>query len=75
MGQKEGKEMAPRKLLPAGDVAEMFGLSRQHIYTMAASGELPSIKLRGAVRFDPREMEEFIREHQRRMPDGRHRRQ
>jgi hypothetical protein len=46
MGHKEGKEMAPRKLLPAGVVAEMLSLSRQHIYTMAASGR-SSIKLRG----------------------------
>jgi excisionase family DNA binding protein len=65
MGRKEGKEMASRKLLLAGTVAEMLGLSRQHVYTMAASGELPSIKLRGAVRFDPKDVERFIREHRR----------
>ncbi len=65
MGRKEGKETASRKLLPAGAVAEILGLSRQHVYTMAASGELPSIKLRGAVRFDPADVEAFIREHRR----------
>jgi len=65
MGRKEGKETASRKLLPAGAVAEMLSLSRQHIYTMAASGELPSIKFRGAVRFDPVAVERFIREHRR----------
>lgn len=65
MGRKEGKEMASRKLLPAGVVGEMLSLSRQHIYTMAASGELPSIKLRGAVRFDPKDVERFIQEHRR----------
>ena len=65
MGRKEGQETSSRKLLPAGAVAEMLGLSRQHVYTMAASGELPSIKLRGAVRFDPADVERFIREHRR----------
>jgi hypothetical protein len=47
MRRKESKETASRKLLPAGTVAEILGLSRQHVYTMAASGKLPSIKLRG----------------------------
>jgi excisionase family DNA binding protein len=65
MGRKEGKEIASRKLLPAGAVAEILGLSRQHVYTMAASGELPSIKLRGAVRFDQADVDRFIREHRR----------
>jgi hypothetical protein len=32
---------------------------------MATSGELPSIKLRGAVRFDPKDVERFIRDHRR----------
>lgn len=66
MGRKEGKETVSRKLLLPGSVAEMLGLSRQHIYTMAASGELPSIKLRGAVRFDPKDVDRFIRDHRRR---------
>ena len=65
MGRKEGKETASRKLLQAGAVAEMLSLSRQHVYTMAASGELPSIKLRGAVRFEESAVERFIREHRR----------
>jgi len=65
MGRKEGKEIDSRKLLPASDVAEMLSLSRQHIYTMATSGELPSIKLRGAVRFDPKDVEQFIQAHRR----------
>ena len=65
MERKEGKETPARKLLPAGAVAEMLSLSRQHIYTMAASGELPSIKLRGAVRFDPVAVDRFIQEHRR----------
>jgi len=54
-----------RICLPAGAVADMLSLSRQHVYTMAASGELPSIKFRGAVRFDPKEVERFIQAHRR----------
>lgn len=69
MGRKEGKEMTSRKLLPAGAVGEILSLSRQHVYTMAASGELPSIKLRGAVRFDPAAVEKFIVQHRRRKGD------
>ena len=65
MGGRENKAAGPRKLLAAGAVAEMLSLSRQHVYTMAASGELPSIKLRGAVRFDPKDVDRFIREHRR----------
>lgn len=65
MGRKEDKEMTSRNLLPAGAVGEMLSLSRQHVYTMAASGELPSIKLRGAVRFDPADVERFIQAHRR----------
>lgn len=58
------KGVVPR-LLRAEEVARQLGLSRQHVYAMAASGELPSIKLRGAVRFDPADVEAFIREHRR----------
>ena len=70
MGRKEGKKMPSRKFLPAGAVAEMLSLSWQHVYTMAASGELPSIKLRGAVRFDPLDVEAYTEAHRRSKPAG-----
>jgi excisionase family DNA binding protein len=54
------------RLLVAKDVAHTLNLTRQHVYVLAASGQLPSIKLRGAVRFDPKDVEAFIREHRRR---------
>ena len=41
----KGKE-APGRLLMAGDVARTLNLTRQHVYVLAASGQLPSIKLR-----------------------------
>ena len=60
----KGKE-APGRLLVAEDVAYTLNLTRQHVYVLAASGQLPSIKLRGAVRFDPKDVEAFIKAHRR----------
>jgi len=63
----KGKE-APGRLLMAGDVARTLNLTRQHVYVLAASGQLPSIKLRGgrgSVRFDPKDVEAFIEAHRR----------
>lgn len=53
------------RLLSAAEVALRWNLSRSRIYALAASGDLPSIKLKGAVRFDPRDVEGYIREHRR----------
>jgi excisionase family DNA binding protein len=63
----KGKE-APGRLLVAEDVAHTLNLTRQHVYVLAASGQLPSIKLRGgrgSVRFDPKDVEAFIKAHRR----------
>lgn len=35
------------------DVAAYFGLSRSWVYQRAESGELPSLKVGGALRFEP----------------------
>jgi excisionase family DNA binding protein len=42
--------------LKVAEVAAMFGVTPQHIYKMAASGELPSFRVAGAVRFDPQDL-------------------
>ena len=52
-------------LLSAAEVGLRWNLSRSRIYALAASGDLPSIKLKGAVRFDPRDVEGYIRGHRR----------
>ena len=65
MASRRDQDGAVGDLLTAQGVARMLNLSRQHVYTMAASGELPSIKLKGAVRFDPADVDRFIREHRR----------
>jgi excisionase family DNA binding protein len=62
--QLEGS--SEKGLLSPGKVAELLGFSKPHVYTLAKSGELPSIKFGRAVRFDPKDVERFIREHRRR---------
>jgi excisionase family DNA binding protein len=52
-------------LLSPGKVAELLGLSKPHVYNLAKSGELPSIKFGRAVRFEKAAVERFIREHRR----------
>jgi excisionase family DNA binding protein len=52
-------------LLSPGKVAELLGLSKPHVYNLAKSGELPSIKYGRAVRFEEPAVEAFIREHRR----------
>ena len=61
-------EGAPGRLLVAEDVAHTLNMTRQHVYVLAASGQLPSIKLgggRGAVRFDPKDLALYIEAHRR----------
>jgi excisionase family DNA binding protein len=52
-------------LLSPAEVAIVLGFSRSHVYTLADSGDLPSIKIGKSVRFDPKDVELFIREHRR----------
>jgi excisionase family DNA binding protein len=52
-------------LLSPGKVAERLGLSKPHVYNLAKSGELPSIKFGRAVRFEESAVEQFIQEHRR----------
>jgi excisionase family DNA binding protein len=52
-------------LVPISTVARQLGLSKPHVYNLAKSGELPSIMFGKAVRFDPGDVERFIRAHRR----------
>ncbi len=56
---------AGQALLSPLQVAERLGVSRSYVYTAAASGELRSIKLGKALRFEPRDVEAFIEAHRR----------
>ena len=39
--------------LKAGDLAQLFGVTQQHIYKLAAKGVIPSFRIDDAVRFYP----------------------
>ncbi len=51
-----------QEALRVRDLAQLLGVSQQQIYKMAASGEIPSFKIANAVRFDPHETAEWLRE-------------
>ena len=53
----EGKEHT----LKAGEIAKLLGVTRQHIYKMAADGTIPSFQLGAAIRFDPEQVAEWLR--------------
>jgi excisionase family DNA binding protein len=51
--------------LKAGELAKLLGVTRQHIYKMAAASAIPSFRIGAAVRFDPKQVAEWLT---RRMP-------
>ena len=66
MGKTNEKPAGGRlALLTPGETALRLGLSRSRVYALAAAGEIPSVKVGRAVRFEPRDVERFIREHRR----------
>jgi excisionase family DNA binding protein len=50
--------------LKVAEVAELFRVTPQHIYKMAASGRIPSFRISGSVRFDPDELAAWLKEKQ-----------
>ena len=52
----ESKEHA----LKAGELAKLLGVTRQHIYKMAAASAIPSFRIGAAVRFDPKQVRESL---------------
>lgn len=50
--------------LKVAEVAELFGVTPQHIYKMAASGRIPSFRISGSVRFDPDDVATWLKEKQ-----------
>ena len=47
--------------LKASDVARILDLSEKQIYKMAASGEIPSLRIGSSVRFDPHDFATWLR--------------
>ena len=51
-----------QEALRVRDVAQLLGVSSQQIYKMAAKGEIPSFKIANAVRFDPQETADWLKQ-------------
>lgn len=47
--------------LRATDIAQILDLSAKQIYKMAATGEIPSLKIANSVRFDPHDFVAWLR--------------
>jgi excisionase family DNA binding protein len=51
-----------QEALRVRDLAQVLGVSQQQIYKMAANGEIPSFKVANAVRFDPQQTADWLKE-------------
>jgi excisionase family DNA binding protein len=47
--------------LKAQDLAQLFGVTQQHIYKLAATGVIPSFRVGCAVRFDPSVVADWLK--------------
>ena len=50
-----------RQALRVNEVANLLCVTPQHIYKMAASGALPSLRIAGAIRFDPQDLVNWLK--------------
>lgn len=50
-----------RQAMRVSEVANLFCVTPQHIYKMAAKGTLPSLRIAGAIRFDPHELAQWLK--------------
>jgi len=50
-----------RGALRANDIAEILDLSEKQIYKMAATGEIPSLRIANSVRFDPHDFAAWLK--------------
>ena len=51
----------PTAPVQVAELAELLGVTPQHIYKKAVCGKLPSIRISGAVRFDPQEVGDWLK--------------
>lgn len=51
-----------KEALKVSEVAKMLGVTPQHIYKMAKSGLIPCFHVKGAVRFCPADLAEWIKQ-------------
>ena len=50
-----------RQALRVNEVASLFCVTPQHIYKMAARGALPSLRIAGAIRFEPQDLVNWLK--------------
>lgn len=50
-----------RGALRANDIAQILDLSEKQIYKMAATGEIPSLRIANSVRFDPHDFVTWLK--------------
>ncbi len=50
------------KALRAADLASLLEVTPQHIYKLAATGRMPSIRVARAIRFDPQQVATWLLE-------------
>jgi excisionase family DNA binding protein len=53
----------PKRLMTIQEVTELTGLSVSTLYKMVSQHRVPFVKLGGALRFHPVELEEWIKLH------------
>ena len=58
--------MATFKLIKAEEAAELLGVAKPTIYSWVRRGVIPYVQIERCVRFDPKELEEWVGE--RRIP-------
>jgi excisionase family DNA binding protein len=72
--ERQGEEEMQREtegLMGVDDLAVKFDVSRSFIYRAVGSGELKCVRLSArAIRFEPREVEEYIRKKSGRCPSN-----
>jgi excisionase family DNA binding protein len=48
------------KVLRAAELASLLEVTPQHIYKLAATGRMPSIRVARAIRFDPQQVATWL---------------
>ena len=56
-----GNFLTEPRLMTAEELSRWLGIRKQHAYELARAGVLPCVKLGRAIRFDPVELEEFLK--------------
>jgi excisionase family DNA binding protein len=50
-----------RKALTVAEIGDILGLSSKQIYALVAKGYIPSYRIAGSIRFDPKLTAEWLR--------------